>query len=360
MQKIMNKVVNKLLLMLLVPSFAVFGRNNTKIIKSYSISQNFGTETRELSQSTIVRYNSKRQTLDSTIYVHNIPLSKKYSYIYYENRQSLQKLEGIERLMHFKYDYNIGGKLVAKNLYSANEDSLKWREFYKYYSNGNLWKIIRFDPSKVNISNKLDGLNTDSENMPWGESFDYNDDGKIKEHKEFYAGFIIESTTYDTDTSGAIIIKEENYDPSIMRKTTYSYNDSGLLNEVINSRRGFSIGSESHTYDTARRKNKIDHYDLNGNIEKTSTYLYEINQNRETKIITDASKKLILRIESRKNSSGKKIIEATFDGKSRLIQKKTVGYDENGNLSRIHDYDMLKPGENGNPILINIITYDYD
>jgi hypothetical protein len=223
-----------------------------------------------------------------------------------------------------------------------------------------LWKVIRFDPSKLNPENKIDGQLSDPDNMPWGETFSYDDSGTITEHKEFYAGFIIESTTYDTDTSGAIIVKEENYDPSIMKKTTYSYNDSGLLNEVINSRRGFSIGSESHTYDKTRRKNKTDHFDLNGNLKKTSTYLYEINENRETKIITDASKKLILRIESRKNSSGKKIIEATFDGKSRLIQKKTIGYDENGNLSRVHDYDMLKPGENGNPILINIITYDYD
>ena len=360
MQKIINKVVNRFLLLLLVPSFAVFGRNNTKIIKSYSISQNFGTETRELSQSTIVRYNSKRQMLDSTIYIHNIPLSKKYSYIDYKNRQSLQKLEGIERLMHFKYDYNIGGKLVTKHLYSANDDSLKWREFYKYYSNGNLWKIIRFDPSKVNMSNKLDGLNTDSENMPWGESFDYNDDGKIKEHKEFYAGFIIEHTVYDNDSSGNIFVKEENFDPSIMKKITYSYNDDGNVDQVISSRRGYSIGSEKFKYDEAGRVSRIIHYNMDGNLEKTITNLYDEKLGRETKIITDASKKLIRRIEYRINSLNKKIIQATFDDKSRLIQKKTMGYDKYGNIARVHDYDMLKPSEQGKPILINIITYEYD
>ena len=355
----MNLITYILTITIFIASFLA-AEIKTKTIKTYSISRNFGTETRELTQSTFVRYNSKKQIIDSTLYIHNIPLSEKYSYINFNDRKSLQKLGGVERLMHFTYEYNLGGQLISKFLYGNNNDALKWQEFYKYYSNGKLWKVIRFDPSKLNPENKIDGQLSDPNNMPWGETFSYNDSGTIKEHKEFYAGYIIESTTYDTDTSGAIIIKEENYDPSIMRKTTYSYNDSGLLNEVINSRRGFSIGSESHTYDTARRKNKIDHYDLNGNIEKTSTYLYEINQNRETKIITDASKKLILRIESRKNSSGKKIIEATFDGKSRLIQKKTIGYDENGNLSRVHDYDMLKPGENGDPILINIITYDYD
>jgi len=332
----------------------------TKTIKTYNISRNFGTETRELTQSTFVRYNSKKEIIDSTLYRHNIPLSEKYSYINFNDRKSLQKLEGVERLMHFTYEYNLKGQLISKFLYGNNNDSLKWREFYKYYSNGKLWKVIRFDPSKVNPENKIDGQLSDPKNMPWGETFSYNDSGTIKEHKEFYAGFIIESTIYDIDTSGSIIIKEENFDPSIMKKTTYSYNDSGLLNEVINSRRGFSIGSESHEYDNFGRKTKINHYDLNGNLEKTSTYLYEIKDNRKTKIITDSSKKLILRIESKKNSSNKNIIEATFDGKSRLIQKKAVGYDANGRLSRVHDYDMLKPGKNGNPILINIITYEYD
>ena len=88
--------------------------------------------------------------------------------------------------------------------------------------------------------------------------------------------------------------------------------------------------------------------------------LSDFKRQRKTKIITDSSKKLIRRIESIKNSYDQKIIEATFDGKSRLIQKKTIGYDSSGRLSRVHDYDMLKPTENGDPILINIITYEYD
>ena len=145
-----------------------------------------------------------------------------------------------------------------------------------------------------------------------------------------------------------------------MKKITYSYNENGTLDEIINSRRGFSIGSESHQYDNDGNKNKIDYYDLNGNLEKTTTLLENKYERRKTKIITDSSKKLIRRIESIKNSYEQKIIEATFDGKSRLIQKKTIGYDSSGRLSRIHDYDMLKPTENGEPILINIITYEYD
>ena len=345
---------------MLASGLFLFAKPSTKIIKSYSISQNFGTETRELSQSTVVRYNSKSQPIDSTLYVHNIPLSKKYGYIDFNDRQSLQKIEGLERLMHFKYDYNLGGQLVSKRLYGSSDDSLRWKEFYKYYSNGNLWKIVRFDPSKVNISNKLSGLSSDYKNMAWGETFEYNNNGRIEEHKEFYAGIIIEHTIYETDSSGSIIIKEENFDPSIMKKTTYSYDNNGNVSEIINSRRGYSISSELYEYDISGRLSSVIYYNMNGNLEKTITHLYDDALGRETKIVTDESKKLIRRIETRNNSQNKKIIQATFDSKSRLTQKKTIGYDKDGHLYRIHDYDMLKPSEAGEPILINIITYEYD
>ena len=356
----MKKTLNIILCLILASGLSLFARPSTKIIKSYSISQNFGTETRELSRSTVVRYNSKNQLIDSTLYIHNIPLSKKYGYIDFKDRQSLQKIEGLERLMHFKYEYNLGDQLVSKQLYGSSDDSLRWKEFYKYYSNGNLWKIVRFDPSKVNMSNKLSGLSSDNKNMPWGESFEYNDDGRIEEHKEFYAGFIIEHTVYETDSSGSIVIKEENFDPSIMRKTTYSYNDNGNISEIINSRRGYSIGSEKYEYDTSGRISAVIHYNMNGDLEKTITHLYDDALGRKTKIITDKSKKLIRRIETRNNSENKKIIQATFDSKSRLTQKKTIGYNKDGHLYRVHDYDMLKPSEAGEPILINIITYEYD
>ena len=356
----MKKSSNIIPYLILASGIFLFAKPSTKIIKSYSITQNFGTETRELSQSTVVKYNSKNQLVDSTLYVHNVPLSKKYDYIDFKDRQFLQKIDGLERLMHFKYEYNLGGQLVSKQLYGASDDSLRWNEFYKYYSNGNLWKIVRFDPSKVNMSNKLSGLSSDDKNMPWGESFEYNDNGSIEEHREFYAGFIIEHTVYDTDSSGSIIIKEENFDPSIMKKTTYSYNNNGDISEIINSRRGYSINSEIYEYDISGRISSVTHYNMNGDLEKTVTHLYDDALGRKTKIITDKSKKLIRRIETRNNSQNKKIIQATFDSKSRLTQKKTIGYDKDGHLQRIHDYDMLKPSEAGEPILINIITYEYD
>ena len=193
-----------------------------KTIRTYQISRNFGSETRELTQSTFVRYHNNK-IIDSTIYLHNIPLSEKFSYIDYNNRKSLKKLKGIERLLHFKYEYNISGQLVFKALYGNSDDSLKWKEFYKYYTNGNLWKLIKFDPSKVNPENHITNSDPTNNKMPWGESFIYNSDGIVQKHNEFYDGFILESTEYDLDSTGSIVIKSENYDPSIMNKTTFSY-----------------------------------------------------------------------------------------------------------------------------------------
>ena len=68
-----------------------YGGINTKNIKTYTITRSFGVETRELTQSTLVRYDSKNKITDSTLYIHNIPLSEKYSYINFKDRKSLKK-----------------------------------------------------------------------------------------------------------------------------------------------------------------------------------------------------------------------------------------------------------------------------
>ena len=63
----MNKLINKILCLIFSQFVILAGGLNTKVIKSYSISKNFGTETRELSQSTVVRYNSKKQLFDMLV-----------------------------------------------------------------------------------------------------------------------------------------------------------------------------------------------------------------------------------------------------------------------------------------------------
>ena len=54
----MKSIIFLLHLSIFISSFLT-GAIKTKTIKTYTISRNFGTETRELSRSTFVRYNSK-------------------------------------------------------------------------------------------------------------------------------------------------------------------------------------------------------------------------------------------------------------------------------------------------------------
>ena len=121
--------------------------------------------------------------------------------------------------------------------------------------------------------------------MPWGETYSYNDSGEIKEHKEFYAGYIIEYTVYNTDSNGTLIVEKENFDPSLMIKTTFSYNDKGEIEEKIDSRRGYSFGSKSFEYDKLGRIVKTNQYNQDGNLETTSTFIYNDDDSRQTKLL---------------------------------------------------------------------------
>ena len=76
-------------------SFLV-GEINTKTIKTYTITRSFGVETRERTQSPLVRYDSKNRVTDSTLYIHNSPLSEKYSYINFNDRSSLKNFKGLK------------------------------------------------------------------------------------------------------------------------------------------------------------------------------------------------------------------------------------------------------------------------
>jgi len=53
-------------------------------------------------------------------------------------------------------------------------------------------------------------------------------------------------------------------------------------------------------------------------------------------------------------------VEAHFDDKSHLIQKRTLTYDLKGWLIQINDYDMLRPGKDDEIIPISVITYEYE
>ena len=332
----------------------------TKTVKTYSISQSFGTETRELEYSTVVRYNNNNQILDSTLYVHNIPLKKKYAYVSGPRSGTrLIRTHKRQLLMQFKYEYDLSWQLVSKALYTE-EDSLKCKEFNKFDELMRIRKKIRFDPSKaINIEKSYSVKN--SNHLTWGEIFSYDSTGSILEHKELYDGFVIEITTYRIDSTGFHNKEQEYFDPSLMFRTTYTYNDSGSLNEEISVERfGRAHESKNYEYDLYGRNIKVNTFQSEGILTETLNRIYHDTKSRITEIQADSSKKLISRTETYLNQYQQPIIEEYFDNKSRLTQRRNISYDAKGWLIQIHNYDMLRPGKDDETIPISEITYEYE
>ncbi|SVA07175.1 uncharacterized protein METZ01_LOCUS60029 [marine metagenome] len=332
----------------------------TMTVKTYSITQNFGTETRELEHSTVVRYNSNDRILDSTLYAHNIPLNSKYAYVS-GPRDGVRLLRTHNRdlLMQFKYEYDLNGQLVSRALHTQ-KDSLKWKEFYKFDELMRIQKRIRFDPSRA-INNKKGQSAKDPGHLVWGEIFSYDSTGLVLEHKELYDGFVIEITTYRIDSLGNSNKNQEYFDPSLMFRTTYKYNPSGSLKDEISvGRFGRAFKSKNYEYDLYGRNIKVNTFQSDGILIETLNRVYHDTESRITEIQVDSSKKLISRREIHLNRYQRPVVEEHFDDKSRLIQRRNMSYDSKGWLIQIHDYNMLRPGKDDEIIPISIITYEYE
>lgn len=197
--------------------------------------------------------------------------------------------------------------------------------------------------------------------MGWGEVFSYDQTGLILEHKELYDGFVIEITTYRIDSLGVRNKEQEYFDPSLMSRTTYAYNPSRSLKEEISiGQFGQAIKSKSYEYDLYGRNIKVNTFWSDGTLMETLSRIYHDTESRITEILADSSKKLISRKEIRVDQYQRHIVEAHFDDKSHLIQKRTMTYDLKGWLIQINDYDMLRPGKDDEIIPISVITYEYE
>jgi hypothetical protein len=123
-------------------------------IRLYSIFESFGAETQELKNSTIMNYNRKGQMTDSTLYTHSIPLSKKYIYVTGpEEGVRLQKTYDKKVILSYHFIYNLEGNRISTALYGV-EDTLFWKEYFKYDDKNRLVKKIRYSPgSAINPKN---------------------------------------------------------------------------------------------------------------------------------------------------------------------------------------------------------------
>ena len=134
---------NKHLILLSFLIFNFLNGSKNVTIKVFHVFESFGTQTEDLKNSIVMNYNNKNLLLDSTIYSHLVPLSKKYVYVSGKNEGlKLQHRYDKKTILSYQFEYDNNGNRVSTTLYGSN-DSLYWREFHKYDNSGKIIKKIR-------------------------------------------------------------------------------------------------------------------------------------------------------------------------------------------------------------------------
>jgi len=332
----------------------------TVSIKTYYTLTSFGTKTKELKNSVILNYDENEFLVDSSVYSHDISLSEKYVYVVGANEGLKLKREfGKERVLSYQFENDSLGRRIETTLVGP-KDSIYWKEYIKYDSNGNRVKRIRYNPEEA-LNPKMVPSEKKYGALIWGEIYDYDSTGQILEKKEIYDNYILEITRFKIDSLNQTKKIDEYFDPSVIVRTIYYHDENNrLLKEISVGKYGNSIGSKTYEYDILDRKVKITTYDNNGLMEETIKFVYDNKNSKTYKSYVDSSLEIFLKKETLFNGEGNPYIEAIIDGKDRVLEKNVFFYDTLGRTSQVKQYDMFRHNEFDNvqlPIKVNIYEY---
>lgn len=335
-------------------------KTKSTTIRQYAIFKSFGAENQELKNSIVVNYNRIGQKIDSTLYSHSIPLSKRYIYVTGPDEGvKLEKTYDKEVILSYRFSYNLDGNRISTELFGI-EDTLFWKEYNKYDRENRIVKKIRYSPGKaINIEK------THEKERPgkliWGENYNYDSTGTILKKEEVYDGYILEATTFDIDSLGIPKKRGEYFDPSVIFRTIYFHNEFGqLINEITTERLGKSQESKSHKYDGLGRRIKTIIYNSDGlPIKKVNKVYLELDL-RISETHTDSSGSILSEIETRLDQENRPFVQAIIDEKGRLTEKRVFKYDFQGRIVSLKSYDMLRRGKDDQEIPITIMTYEYE
>jgi len=337
---------------------SLFGETTT--IRVFHVFNSFGVETQELKNSIVIKYDKKGLMIDSTIYTHTLPLSKKYVYVLGSDEGlKLQRNFDREMVLSYRFENDNAGKRTSTKLFGTG-DTLYWKEFQKYDDRGFLIKRIRYNPIEA-INPEMMVLKTDAGKMVWGESYDYDSTGTVLDHKELYDNYILEITTYKLDSLTIPHIKAEYFDPSVMFRTLYFHNENNqLTHETSVGRLGQSLGSKAYEYDILGRRTKSTIYNSDGVIEETLTDIFDDDNFKYYEYLADSTLKLISKKERLLDHSGRPYIEITLDGEERVLEKNVYSYDEKSRIVQIKQYDMIRRWHDDQKIPVKVMTYEYE
>ena len=333
---------------------------NTVTIKVYHVFESFGTETQELKYSTVMNYNKQGLMVDSTIYSHDIPLSEKYVYVTGEDEGlKLQRAYDKEIILSYRFEYDNLKRKINTSLYGSN-DSIYWREHYKYDDNNFLYKLIRFDPKKAINPEMIE----DNENgkIVWSEKYLYFDDEKGFEHRELYNNYCLTITSYHFDSLKTPIKQKEYFDPSVIFQTIYFHDEKGnLTHETTSGYLGASLGSKTYKYDLYNRKTQEVVYNERGEVEKTYNTVIDDESDVFYDYYSDSLVNFLAIKETRLDSKGRTFIEAILDGQDKLLEKNVFYYDKNERIIEIKKYDVIRKNISEDyKVPMQVHTYEYE
>ena len=329
-------------------------------IKVFHVFESFGTETQELKNSIIINFDSNGFMIDSTIFSHTLPLSKKYVYVSGPNEGlKLKRKYDKEMVLSYKFEYDKLGNRISTTLLGTN-DSLYWKEYQKYDDSGNPIKKIRYNPLRA-VNPDMMNKKEDAGEMIWGESYEYDSTGTVLELREFYNNYVLVVSTYDLDKYKKPTKREEYFDPSVILQTIYFHNnDNQLSHEVSVGRLGRSFGSKRYEYDILGRRINTVVYNQNGAIEEKFNTVFDDDNFKIYDYYSDSLSNLRTLREILLNNEGRMYIEAVLDEKERVLEKNVYYYDNKGRVAEVRQYDMVRRGRTGDrEIPIRVNTYEY-
>ncbi|MBT3732580.1 MAG: hypothetical protein HOG30_05775 [Candidatus Marinimicrobia bacterium] len=327
-----------------------------KRIKHYRVTKNDATQIRELIGMAQVNYSPEGQMTDSTNYSFITALRDKYVYVSGENEGlRLTRKQDKHLINRYEYKYDLLGNLEQVLYFEKNKHVL-WKEYYKYFPNGRLQKIVRFKARKLREKKESPDANV---NNAWRESFVYDENGTMIEHREYYDGILIEKKTYGFDEDKEQILLEEYYDPSFIKKSVYTYNDFGNLeHKLLIKELGVSVASLTYAYDELGRLSKQISFSHDGLIQDSVRWHYKQNQTllHHYSDMGYVSREIIL--DYRDNSMLLK--ERKYDGIGQLLSKKVYSYSDKGRLKTIQTFEAFHPfqAEDKNLNHVSILKYD--
>ena len=335
--------------------------NEATTIKVFHVFESFGTQTQELKNSVVVNFDSNGFIVDSTIYSHTLPLSEKYVYVSGPNEGlKLRRNYDEEMILSYRFENDKQGNRISTELFGTG-DSLYWRQYQKFDSNGKIIKRIRYNPIEA-INPEMVYGEDHSKDMIWGEDYSYDSTGAVLEHKEVYNNYILVITNFKVDQKKTPKELSQYFDPSVIFQTILFHNDRGeLVEEKSVGRLGQSLGSKIHKYDILGRRVSTTSYNEEGTVEKIYNTVYDDENFKTYDYYSDSNVKLNSIREVLLDNQGRKYVETILDGQDRVLEKNVYLYNNQGRIKEVKCYDMLRRGREGkDEIPIRVSTYEYD